>query len=300
VRFGPVGEASADLYLLCFQRPSFPPTRQMASAASPSRRGAAIHKEFRKMAPKLTKKEQAALARHQRKCVVCHHPDLEVIEEEYLHWRDVWKLARQYKIDDYRSIHRHARALGLVQIRRENIFTALDYIVEKSEAAKVTGDTVIRAIRAYSCINEHGQWAEPPARVVFTTERTVFPATTTKRALQAHAVQNTPAVKDVPAATDPALLANALRKMRASGEISPANCATPCPACPDAGREPSRRVAPALGLPAVAGLQQPTAKPVPTRSESESLLSTLKNASNVQIKLIYAPGIKNQANPLKT
>jgi hypothetical protein len=125
------------------------------------------------------------LRRHRAKCAVCQHPDREEIEEEYLHWHDVWQIAQQYEIDDYRSIHRHARAYGLVQSRRENIFSALDNIVEKSEDAKVTGDMVIRAIRAYSCITASGQWIEPPARVVFTTERPVFPVSTTPRILEA-------------------------------------------------------------------------------------------------------------------
>jgi hypothetical protein len=135
------------------------------------------------------------LRRHRAKCVVCHHPDREEIEEEYLHWHDVWQISREYEIDDYRSIHRHARAYGLVQSRRENIFSALDNIVQKSEGAKVTGDMVIRAIRAYSCVTSSGQWIEPPARVVFTTERPIFPVTTTPRVLEAatsqSAMQNT-------------------------------------------------------------------------------------------------------------
>ena len=125
------------------------------------------------------------LRRHRAKCSVCQHADREEIEEEYLHWRDVWQIAQQYEIDDYRSIHRHARAYGLVHSRRENIFSALDNIVEKSEDAKVTGDMVIRAIRAYSCVTPSGQWVEPPARVVFTTERPIFPVTTTPRVLEA-------------------------------------------------------------------------------------------------------------------
>ncbi len=131
------------------------------------------------------------LRRHRAKCAVCQHADREEIEEEYLHWRDVWQIAQQYEIDDYRSIHRHARAYGLVHSRRENIFSALDNIVEKSEDAKVTGDMVIRAIRAYSCVTPSGQWVEPPARVVFTTERPIFPVTTTPRILEAATSQIT-------------------------------------------------------------------------------------------------------------
>ena len=131
------------------------------------------------------------LRRHRAKCSVCQHADREEIEEEYLHWRDVYQISQTYEIDDYRSIHRHARAYGLVHSRRENIFSALDNIVEKSEDAKVTGDMVIRAIRAYSCVTPSGQWIEPPARVVFTTERPIFPVTTTPRILEAATSQIT-------------------------------------------------------------------------------------------------------------
>jgi hypothetical protein len=112
-----------------------------------------------------------ALSRHKRKCVVCRHPDRDAVEAEYLHWHSVWNISQEYKIADYRSIHRHARAYGLVRHRRENVFSALDTIVERCAEATVTADSVIRAIRAYSCITDSGQWVEPPTRVVFSVVR---------------------------------------------------------------------------------------------------------------------------------
>jgi len=113
----------------------------------------------------------ASLSRHRRKCVVCRHPDRGAIEAEYLHWHNVWNISQDYKIADYRSIHRHARAYGLVPHRRENVLSALDTIVERGAEASVPADSVIRAIRAYSCITESSQWVEPPARVVFSVVR---------------------------------------------------------------------------------------------------------------------------------
>jgi hypothetical protein len=110
----------------------------------------------------------ASLSRHRRKCVVCRHPDREAIEAEYLHWHSVWDISQDYEIADYRSIHRHARAYGLVPHRRENILSALDTIVERSAEARVTADSIIRA---YSCITESGEWVEPPTRVVFSVVR---------------------------------------------------------------------------------------------------------------------------------
>jgi hypothetical protein len=75
--------------------------------------------------------------RHERKCLVCHHPDREEIEEEFIHWRDVWYLAKQYNIADPRSIDRHARAFDLVERRRENRRYMLDRILENGPG-KVT------------------------------------------------------------------------------------------------------------------------------------------------------------------
>ncbi len=69
--------------------------------------------------------------RHKRKCLICRHPDREEIEEEFVNWQDVWFLAKQYKIPDYRSIHRHARATGLIVRRRENMREVLDSIIER-------------------------------------------------------------------------------------------------------------------------------------------------------------------------
>ena len=125
----------------------------------------------------LSKKQQSiAFDRHRRKCVVCRHPDRDAIEEEFIHWRGPYELALQYKIADYRSLYRHARAAGILLTRRENFHSALDSIVEAAAEARVTGDCVIRAIRAYSCIDRHGRWTEIPSQVSFTSARAIRPA----------------------------------------------------------------------------------------------------------------------------
>jgi hypothetical protein len=59
------------------------------------------------------------LERHSRRCIICHHPEREAIEEEFVHWRAPWKLSQDYKLADYRTIYRHARAAGLLLQRRE-------------------------------------------------------------------------------------------------------------------------------------------------------------------------------------
>jgi hypothetical protein len=115
--------------------------------------------------------------RHQRKCLVCRHPDREEIEEEFIHWRDVWYLAKQYDIADPRSIDRHARVFGLVERRRENRRYMLDRVLE-SFPSKATAYSVIQALRAYSCLTDDNRWVEPPTRVEYaiTTNRAPKPA----------------------------------------------------------------------------------------------------------------------------
>ena len=110
-----------------------------------------------------------ALNRHSRKCVVCHHPDRDSIEEEFIHWRSPYEIARQFRLSDYRSLYRHARVTGILDLRRHNFYSALDSLVEAAEEAKVTGDCVIRAIRAYSCLDSRGHWVDPPTQVNFST-----------------------------------------------------------------------------------------------------------------------------------
>jgi hypothetical protein len=109
------------------------------------------------------------LERHSRRCIICHHPEREAIEEEFVHWRAPWKLAKDYKLVDYRTVYRHARAAGLLLQRRERLHSALDAFVESVDDVTFTGDTILRAMRAYSCIDSHGRWTEIPTQVQFST-----------------------------------------------------------------------------------------------------------------------------------
>jgi hypothetical protein len=109
------------------------------------------------------------LERHSRRCIICHHPEREAIEEEFVHWRSPTRLAHDYKLGDYRTIYRHARAAGLLLQRRERLHSALDAFVESVDDVTFTGDTILRAMRAYSCIDSHGRWTEIPTQVQFST-----------------------------------------------------------------------------------------------------------------------------------
>jgi hypothetical protein len=112
-----------------------------------------------------------ALARHARKCTICRHPDREDIEQEFLHWSTSWYIQEEYGVKDARSIYCHARATGLIRRRRENLLSALDNIVVHSGDITPSADAVLRAIRAYSCLDECGRWTDPPSRVVFSASR---------------------------------------------------------------------------------------------------------------------------------
>jgi hypothetical protein len=125
---------------------------------------------------RLQKQLQALLLeRHSRRCIICHHPEREDIEEEFVHWRSPTRLAHDYKLGDYRTIYRHARAAGLLLQRRERLHSALDAFVESVDDVTFTGDTILRAMRAYSCIDSHGRWTEIPTQVQFSTSDDAHP-----------------------------------------------------------------------------------------------------------------------------
>jgi hypothetical protein len=55
--------------------------------------------------------------------------------------------------------------------RNENIRTVLDILVEQAETVRVTGNTILRAMRAYSCLQDDGTWVELPKRIIYQTDR---------------------------------------------------------------------------------------------------------------------------------
>jgi len=108
-----------------------------------------------------TQKSQTSLERHRRRCVVCHHPDREEIEDAFLHWQSPETLAREFGIADHSSIYRHAHTMRLFSRRNGLVRHALDQIIEQASTAVVTGNDVINAIRASCCLTDDGKWVEP-------------------------------------------------------------------------------------------------------------------------------------------
>ncbi|MGH9736465.1 MAG: hypothetical protein ACRD8A_17990 [Candidatus Acidiferrales bacterium] len=139
--------------------------------------------------PQVTEPNEDRLERHRRKCQICDHPLREEIEEEFVNWHPVYRLAKNYDLSDYRSVYRHATATGLIQTRRDNMRWALDSILEQAPG-HVNADSVIRAIRAYSCLDENNKWAEPPTQVIFSVADRQIPSSGRSRIK--HAVRACP------------------------------------------------------------------------------------------------------------
>jgi hypothetical protein len=105
---------------------------------------------------------RAAMGPHTRRCNVCRHPDRKAIEHEFLRWRSPDKIAREYGIADHSSIYRHVHATGIFARRRKAVRVALESVIECAEIVKVTAASVVKAVHAYTHINEFGEWIKHP------------------------------------------------------------------------------------------------------------------------------------------
>jgi hypothetical protein len=158
-------------------------------------------------------RSRAAIGPHTRRCNVCRHPDRKAIEHEFLRWRSPDKIAREYGIPDHSSIYRHVHATGIFARRRRAVRVALESVIECAEIVKVTASSVIKAVHAYTHINEFGEWIKHP------TKHIVIVQHQNASGENAHSVPNSP-------------------------------IAVHChPACPDEGRERSEGSALAFSVP---------------------------------------------------
>jgi len=98
--------------------------------------------------------------------VICKHPDREAIEEQFVHWIHADRIVEDHDLPSQKNLYRHAHATGLFNLRRCNVRSALEHLIEESIHAPVTGDTVIRAVRALVHINAKGRWIEPPKELI--------------------------------------------------------------------------------------------------------------------------------------
>jgi hypothetical protein len=126
--------------------------------------------------------ENADLCRHSRKCQVCRHPNRDAIEWAFINWRRPRGLAEVYQLSGD-SLYRHAHALNLYSRRANNLRSVLENVLERGVETQVTGDTLLRAVRAYTCITDDNKWVEPATQVIFSTKpiQETPPARTTVR-----------------------------------------------------------------------------------------------------------------------
>lgn len=108
------------------------------------------------------KSAAADLARHERKCTICNHPEREAIEEDFIHWRPRGAIVTEFKISSGSVISRHAHAVGLYERRDANLRFALGYIIERADCIHPSADAIVRAARAYACLSPVVRWVEPP------------------------------------------------------------------------------------------------------------------------------------------
>ncbi len=127
-------------------------------------------------------------SRHTRKCAICHHPDRDSIEDDFIHWVRPYTILSEYSIRDHKTLYRHARALGLDFLRRRNLRLTLEPILEAAQHVRITADSVISAARVYSHINEDGQWIDPPRESIITKKTVLLSqhSSATQRALPSH------------------------------------------------------------------------------------------------------------------
>lgn len=100
--------------------------------------------------------------RHSRKCQICRSPYVDDIEQLYLQWERVDLICRYFQLADADAVYRHARAAGLDVLRRQNSRWVVEQFIEQWRTVKITSSTVIRSIRALSCLDEKGRWTDLP------------------------------------------------------------------------------------------------------------------------------------------
>lgn len=100
--------------------------------------------------------------RHSRKCRICRSPYVDAIEQIYLQWERVDRICEYFQLGDGDTVYRHARAAGLDVLRRQNSRWVVEQFIEQWRSVKISSATVIRSIRALSCLDDKGRWTDLP------------------------------------------------------------------------------------------------------------------------------------------
>jgi hypothetical protein len=105
-------------------------------------------------------------ARHARKCEICRHPERAAIEREFIDWHPPGTIVDDYQLNSRAGTYRHAHAVGLFPRRRHNLRCSLELLIQEGQRTSPTGDTIIRAVRAYCRVTRDGRWIEPPKHLI--------------------------------------------------------------------------------------------------------------------------------------
>src|SRR5579872_2956529 len=109
------------------------------------------------------------LSHHQRKCVICRHPERDTIEEMFVHWHSASRIHRRFMLPDRSTIYDHAHATGLFAKRRRNLRYALEHVIERADECDISSHGIVAAIKAYASLSTSGEWIEPARRVIYTS-----------------------------------------------------------------------------------------------------------------------------------
>lgn len=107
----------------------------------------------------LASRQHGQERRHARKCAICNHPRREAIDDDFLRWRSPKEIVQEYQLAHHSALYRHAHSTGLAARRKAGVLTALEYILERAQSAKVTGSSIVNAASLYAKMT--GQWKEP-------------------------------------------------------------------------------------------------------------------------------------------
>ncbi len=99
----------------------------------------------------------STLRRHRAQCQICRHPDCAEIEQEFLDWTTPREIAETYHLGSYRTVYRHAHALGLFEARGATLRFALDRLIEHVSQVTPTAAVVLAAIRLAHQIDQKQQ-----------------------------------------------------------------------------------------------------------------------------------------------
>jgi hypothetical protein len=113
---------------------------------------------------------ESLISYHERNCKICRHEDRAAIEFDFLNWRNAEYIAKEYGLS-FRSLYRHAHALGLFEQRRERLRSPLELMIEGAGKIVPTADGVLRAIEMYARMNDKGELAQVPKTQVIVVSR---------------------------------------------------------------------------------------------------------------------------------